>query len=520
MQSVEYGCYPGRVLKDGVCKPVIQFPVRMLYSLHVLCNVRVSALTNDTSYVLSKVRWSVRRNLVNSYIKSDIELKDFYFLPEPPINIGHRDGLIFYELEVSLSYSLLYITRINRDVVERELINTSQNIRMNHSINGSAKISFSLEGVRFSNISKTLLSNNTIESDYNLYKNNYRSALLVHPGVDAIVSELLVCSHQLYEQTEVKIDFNNYRLVVEKTKEAFYIGDFIIDYKNRYHVCAKLPPPSSLSSSLVDSLNTLTTVLNIISSLLLVLLFVIYLLIPELRTVPGVNVMSSTFSLFCMQLTYSVSNVMRKGSLPCKITGVLLHYFWLCLCSCFFICCFHMFISFRSLNIIHQTNNHKQFNRYLMFSYGLPFIVVSASAFISWYATGDIGYGTNLCFVEGLVQNTITFMIPIAFTCLGNILLFVFTIININLDKNIQKSKKNKSELVIFFKLFCLTGSVWILQVIDSFLQLSFFSFVATILTSSQGIFIFLSFATSPWILKYFKKMTGRPIANQEDINK
>nr|XP_034330004.1 adhesion G protein-coupled receptor E3-like [Crassostrea gigas] len=502
---MEYGCYPGRVMKDGMCKTIIQFPVLMIYSLHILCNLRVSALTNDTSYVLSNVRQSVRRILVSSYIvhRSDIQVADIYFLPELPINIVHRDGSFFYELQVSLSYTLLYITRFNRDVVERELINTPQNIRMDHSINGSARISFSLEGFKFSNISKTLLSQNTMEKDYDMFKNYYKDALLNRPGIITVVSELLVCFHKFYELMEIEIDFNNYRVIVKETKEAFYIGDFIIDYKNRYRVCANIPPPSSLSSSLVESLNTLTTVLNIISCIFLVLLFVIYLLVRELRTVPGVNVMSSTFSLFCMQLTYTVSTVIRKGSLPCMITGVLLHYFWLCLCSCFFTCCFHMFISFRSLNTISQTQNQKQLLRYLMFSYGLPFIVVSLSAFISWYATGDTGYGTNFCFVEGLVQNIITFMIPIAITCIGNIILFVLTIFSINLNKNIQKSKKNKSELVIFFKLFFLTGSVWILQVIDSFLQLSFFSFFAAILTSSQGIFIFLSFATSSRILKY-----------------
>lgn len=159
-----------------------------------------------------------------------------------------------------------------------------------------------------------------------------------------------------------------------------------------------------------------------------------------------------------------------------------------------------------------MTPNDKQFLRYLMFSYGFPSFVVSSNVLISWCVTGNIGYGTTLCFVEGLIQNITTFIIPIIVTCVVNILLFVLTIFSINQDKNIQKSKENKSELVIFFKLFFLTGSVWILQVIDSFLQLSFFSFVAAILTSSQGIFIFLSFSTSPRIFKYFKKMINRPM--------
>jgi hypothetical protein len=66
------------------------------------------------------------------------------------------------------------------------------------------------------------------------------------------------------------------------------------------------------------------------------------------------------------------------------------------------------------------------------------------------------------------------------------------------------------SELLIFVKLFFLTGTVWILQVLDALLQISILSFIVTALTSSQGIFIFLSFSSSSKVLNYVKSLFKR----------
>jgi hypothetical protein len=74
----------------------------------------------------------------------------------------------------------------------------------------------------------------------------------------------------------------------------------------------------------------------------------------------------------------------------------------------------------------------------------------------------------------------------------------------LKIDKTIRKSKEDTSEVLIVCKLFSLTGSVWILQIIDGFLpEISLFSFITSVLTSSQGMFIFLCYATSPQVLKH-----------------
>ena len=141
-----------------------------------------------------------------------------------------------------------------------------------------------------------------------------------------------------------------------------------------------------------------------------------------------------------------------------------------------------MLITFRRIN----ANNFNNFNqgseaskifvKYTLFSYTFPVFIVCVNVLLSYYIDGEIGYGVNVCFVESFIQNIVTFIVPLLLTCVCNVIMFIMTITNIDLDTDIQKSRENRSELIIFTKLFFLTGSVWILQVIDSLLQITLIS--------------------------------------------
>ncbi|XP_061185572.1 latrophilin receptor-like protein A [Saccostrea echinata] len=242
------------------------------------------------------------------------------------------------------------------------------------------------------------------------------------------------------------------------------------------------------------------------------------MIVPGLRTLPGLNIMNTTFSLFCMQITYTVANVLQRSTLLCKITGVILHYFWLSLCCCLFICSFHMFRTFSryTQNASNRGQNIRAtFTFYVFFCYFTPFIIIGVNITFTFALQGKIGYGEYLCFVENFIQNIATFIAPLTVTCTVNIVLFIFTLLNIRFAKNIRKSKENKSELLIAIKLFSLTGTVWILQVLDGLLQISIFSFIVTFLTSLQGFFIFLSFSSSPGILNFLNTFFCKRNNNQ-----
>jgi hypothetical protein len=142
----------------------------------------------------------------------------------------------------------------------------------------------------------------------------------------------------------------------------------------------------------------------------------------------------------------------------------------------------------------------------LLFSYITPLVIVGVNITVAYLVSGEIGYGTKVCFVDNKISNIVTFICPLSLTCVLNTVLFLNVMPKLRNDKTIRKSKKDTSEVLKAFKLFSLTGSVWILQVIDGFLsEISLFSFITTVVTSSQGLIIFLSYASSPQIKKHIK---------------
>jgi hypothetical protein len=322
-----------------------------------------------------------------------------------------------------------------------------------------------------------------------------------------------VCRQRVFSIDEVEIDDMNFQLVVKKTKETFYVGDFVLDFNNKFRVCVQFHKSYIASFDYVKHLEILTTTLNILSIVSLVILLVLYSVVPGVRTLPGINVMNISFSLLFMQLTYTIANALQKSTLLCKVTGVMLHYFWLSLCCCLFVCSIHMFKSFRRCEVqrlLTKKQIRRAVLRRLSFCYLTPLFVVGLNIIITIAVKGNIGYGTSLCFVDNHIQNIVTFVVPLIVTCLTNVVMFILTVININFDKNISKSTSDMSELLIFVKLFILTGTVWILQVLDALLQISILSFIVTALTSSQGIFIFLSFSSSSKIQNYVKSLFKR----------
>ncbi|XP_062606770.1 latrophilin receptor-like protein A [Saccostrea cucullata] len=417
---------------------------------------------------------------------------------------------------------LSYTKQFDRDKAERELLNLPAKLSAKFTAQGDEYISIDLKGLKFSNINNALRAQENILPDIQTYfvAGIHKYLDSSYPSTFVYVSNLLFCRQRTISKSKVKVDYNG-QIIVKKTHETFNIGDFVLDFDNEYRVCVKSSHTEVVDYFYVVILETLTTVLNMISIVSLLILFVLYMLVPELRTLPGLNVMNTTFSLFCMQITYTVANVIRRSTLYCQIIGVILHYFWLTLCCCLFICSLHMYRTFsryRRDSQIRGQNIRATFTSYVLFCYFTPLFVIATNIITTFALEGNIGYGKYLCFVENLIQNIVTFIVPLCVTCIVNTVLFIFTLLNISFAQNIRKTKENKSELLISIKLFSLTGTVWILQVLDSLLQISVFSFVVTFLTSLQGLFIFLSFSSSSRILNFLKShLWKRNVYRNED---
>jgi hypothetical protein len=97
-----------------------------------------------------------------------------------------------------------------------------------------------------------------------------------------------------------------------------------------------------------------------------------------------------------------------------------------------------MFLTFSGFQAQRQTTSDKiraTVLRRLSFCYLTPFLVVGANIGIGYGVTGNVGYGTFLCFVDNKIQNIITFIVPLIVTCVTNMIMFILTVTHINFDK-------------------------------------------------------------------------------------
>lgn len=432
------------------------------------------------------------------------ELTRFFFLPKRVYQTKFKNGLFHKFLYLQIYFNLMYFTQFHRDETERFLLKLPNNLSIRKVIEKTNFTEFDLKGIRFTSLRQPLVSTDSTElASFLLYK---KRDFPMPPSTAVHVSPLVFCRQKIIGPG-IEVDRNNFRIIDNNNNKTFYLGEFVVDFDRQFRVCVEEKQFSSATFDYGYVLEMFATILNVISIVSMMVLLILYMVVPGLRTLPGLNTMSTTFSLLCMQLTYMFANAVEKSSLFCTVIGILLHYFWLSLCCCLFTCSLHMCRSFsdrRGYSHIH-TNIKFIFGRYVIYCYITPIFIITTNIILTYYIQNKIGYGTTLCFVEDFVQNLATFIAPLLITCVVNIVMFTITATNIKYVKHIQKSKEDKSEIVIFLKLFSLTGIVWVFQILDGILNVSVFSFVVIILTSSQGTLIFLSFACSSRILNYFR---------------
>ncbi|XP_025115113.1 uncharacterized protein LOC112576688 [Pomacea canaliculata] len=79
------------------------------------------------------------------------------------------------------------------------------------------------------------------------------------------------------------------------------------------------------------------------SILCVVLTFVVYALLPALRTQPGLNVMGTCAALFVAQVALMLASNLQTSGVWCQALGILVHEAWLSVFCWMVVCSMHMF---------------------------------------------------------------------------------------------------------------------------------------------------------------------------------
>ncbi|CAC5390475.1 unnamed protein product [Mytilus coruscus] len=73
--------------------------------------------------------------------------------------------------------------------------------------------------------------------------------------------------------------------------------------------------------------------------------------------------------------------------------------------------------------------------------------------------------------------------------------------------KNDDSYQHNSVNLAVYIKIFTITGSSWVIQIIDSFLPLSYFSIIVSLLNALQGVYIFVAYICNKRVFILYRSL-------------
>ena len=260
-----------------------------------------------------------------------------------------------------------------------------------------------------------------------------------------------------------------------------------------------------------------TVVGLLVSVFALVLTIVIHSIFVEMRRpLPGKNLMSLCLALTLAQFTWMLGTGDTDKPTFCTAVAAVIHYLFLVSFACMAIIAFDTRRTFSSqisrapgISIGGQNKNIR-FLKYTCLSWGLPMLFVGGCVILDHFQVVFIGYGNeDACWLVSSDGKIIVFAVPIASVLLYNIGAFSHTIWAINRARKqtIRVKSARQDQMVvlkIYLRLVTLMGFTWFFSFSAELIHKTLiYPFV--VLTTTQGVFIFVAFVCKTRVLKLIK---------------
>lgn len=488
------------------------------------------------TYLVSKCK-----NYINLNIKSDCE--------QTKADLWHSIPL--FSKQTSLSYKNIYCALCNIenfeaseivffevfpfDITNNEYLNRSYSVKVPMGIPKPRSCFKPIDTCppKTNNNLAFLCSNFTsftYGKNYQVYKNEY-CAKCNEPG------ESFECA--IPEQDSISpISYLGLQILFDLTNLG---KEFSLSFEIKYF--DKIIQNNSIIIKKEKKINQVKEYITIIGQSVSIGCLIILLIFDKvkksLKNVPGKIVKNLTYSLAFSQIFFLASMYLSKNEnienstqifksskelfknikliLPCYLIGLLIHYFYLAFFFWSNIMAFDLYQMFtNSLMPIQIYKNQKLYIKYLVYGWFSPMVFVALMIIKNY---NKISYGFNECFITSSIDLLFFFIVPVGVIVSVN---FIFVIIGIRLIIKIDNSNevlkkdseikmKNKNRIILFLKLFFITGITWILGIVSSLFnnKYSFIWYLYIVLNSLQGVFIMISF-----IFNIRSKKNSKPISN------
>lgn len=501
-------CSRGKVLTNNTCSYLVPYDRELRYRMALRVSMSSYSKENNIRAAIKDFHKYIQQEINEGIVK--IEEKYVYSNTcsslDTAENVTHFEGLIFLQMKIDNT-----IFPIDRKSLELHLLNL-RNITIhldgvNLEFQESAEAWYLPLFVR-----QDMFTSDSCYMKEVLPSNNSENSVV--PFIND-VNNLLLCVQIQLEKNEYVFSDDFSHVYVETIKRSFKINEFVKSDNGSIRLCLNsykqfLAVQFELESddNLVETILMWVTYLStILSMFALFVTFVIYCILPALRTIPGKNLMCFAFSLFFAQLFFIIRSH-KTDDIVCSWIGGFTHYFWISVFTCTNVCCFHMFKLFVRNSLVHGNTSadRKLFITYCLISFILPMIPVSINLIVALLEIDSVsfGYGGSKCFLVSHLALIATFILPIVLQIIFNIVMFSITFHFIKNTPKVRGSQE-RNELSIFLKLFLLTGVSWLFMIVDGFFNVSPFTFLATIISGSLGVFIFVSYVCHKKVFKLIK---------------
>ncbi|XP_071785598.1 uncharacterized protein [Asterias amurensis] len=321
-------------------------------------------------------------------------------------------------------------------------------------------------------------------------------------------------------------------------------SDVIMMSQGKIAVCYSDTETSNYPQIEYDTSEIILSMVGIsISLVFLAMSLFTYYMFPELRNLPGKNMMSFLVALFALLVTFLIavgsplSQLTLGSKASCLTFAVLIHYFlmavffWSNIISLHFVRTFGLGVRMRFTGL---TNDGRVFRLYSLYGWGAPIVVVGVGCLLHFFAelSGQRENVYSGCMISGGEAAIYLVAIPLSCLMFLNAVFFTVTLVGIRKSrKDVKLVRKKKGrletfymELSLFVKTFVATGLLWLGIFIVGYFEDRAFSYVITVIFTLQGPMSFFAFAFTERVrgmwAKKISSATSRPGQSSTDVSK
>ncbi|KAK8385726.1 hypothetical protein O3P69_016479 [Scylla paramamosain] len=219
--------------------------------------------------------------------------------------------------------------------------------------------------------------------------------------------------------------FPNESIYLNETRHLYRFGEYELN-GSLIRVCDE-------KKRWTPFMHILSSVLIIISLVCLLAHMAIFLMLPERRNIPSMNLFSMTVSLFMAEFLFLTFFQLKFNHITCIVSGVLMYYFlsvsflWMNVMSIDIFRTFYYTSSYR-------TKSRKIFTQYSLYAWILPLGGVTLAMVVDevWpdYVIAP-HFGTDTCWINNKWGLVTFFTFPSGMVILANLILYMVSVRNI-----------------------------------------------------------------------------------------